>query len=83
MRHTNLQQNLSDNVETIQKRALICIFRGACYEEMLSNVGLQTLKDRRDCICKIYFNDMKAHTHKLHHMLPDENIHINTELPTT
>ena len=29
---------------------------GASYAEILSNVGLQTLKDRRDCICKKYFN---------------------------
>ena len=51
--HTNLQQYLSDNIETIQKRALRCIFRGASYNEILCNVVLQTLKDRRDCIiCK-------------------------------
>ena len=77
--HTNLQQYLSDNIETIQKRALICIFRGASYAEILSNVGLQTLKDRRDCICKKYFNSMKSETHKLHHLLPDER-HVNYEM---
>ena len=48
--HTNLQQYLSDNIESIQKRALKCIFRGSSYNETLCNVGLQTLKDRRDCI---------------------------------
>ena len=67
--HTNLQQYLSDNIETIQKRALRCIFRGASYAEILSNVGLQTLKDRCECICKKYFNSMKSQTHKLHHLL--------------
>ena len=77
--HTNLQQYLSDNIETIQKRALRCIFRGASYAEILSNVGLQTLKDRRDCICKKYFNSMKSETHKLHHLLPDER-HVNYEM---
>ena len=76
--HTNLQQYLSDNIESIQKRALKCIFRGSSYNEILCNVGLQTLKDRRDCICKKYFNNMKAHTHKLHHLLPDER-HVNYE----
>ena len=76
--HTNLQQYLSDNIESIQKRALKCIFRGSSYNEILCNVGLQTLKDRRDCICKTYFNNMKAHTHKLHHLLPDER-HVNYE----
>ena len=53
--HMNLQQYLSDNIETIQKRAFRCIFRGASYAEKLSNVGLQTLKDRPDCICKKIF----------------------------
>ena len=53
--HTNLQQYLSDNIETIQKRALSCIFRGASYLEILSIMGLQTLKDRRDCINKKIF----------------------------
>ena len=59
--------------------ALRCIFRGASYAEILSNVGLQTLKDRRDCICKKYFNSMKSETHKLHHLLPDER-HVNYEM---
>ena len=35
-----LQQYLSDNIETTQKRALQFIFRGASYSETLSNVGL-------------------------------------------
>ena len=48
--HTHLQQYLSDNIESIQKRALRCIFRGASYNEIPCNVGLQTLKDRRDCM---------------------------------
>ena len=50
--HTHFQQYLSDNIEKIQKGALRCIFRGACYADIPSNIGLQTLKDRRDCICK-------------------------------
>ena len=62
--HTNIQQYLSDNIETIQKRALRCIFRGASYNEIRCNVGMQTLKDRHDCIWKKkYSNNMKAHTH--------------------
>ena len=70
--------SLTANIESIQKRALKCIFRGSSYNEILCNVGLQTLKDRRDCICKKYFNNMKTHTHKLHHLLPDER-HVNYE----
>ena len=50
--HTNLQQYLSDNIESIQKRALKCIFRGSSYNEILCNVGLQTLKDRRTVYVK-------------------------------
>ena len=59
--HTNLQQYLSDNIETIQKRALRCIFRGASYAEILSNVGLQTLKDRRDCIVNYEMRQSKLY----------------------
>ena len=77
--HTHLQQYLSGNIETIQKRALRCIFRTASYADILSNAGLQTLKDRRDCICKTYFNNMKAHTHKLHHLFPGET-QVNCEM---
>ena len=42
--HPNSQQYLPENIETIQIRALRYIFRGASYAEILSNVGLQTLK---------------------------------------
>ena len=45
--HTNGQQYLSDNIETIKKDANVA--------EILSNVGLQTLKHRCDCICKKMF----------------------------
>ena len=46
---------------------------------VVSNIGLQTLKESRDCICKTKFNNMKAHTHKLHHLLSGE-IHVNYEM---
>ena len=51
--HTYLQQYLSDKSKRYRKeRALICIFRGARYADKISNVGLQTLKERRDFIGK-------------------------------
>ena len=39
LRHVPLQQYMSDNIETIQKRALSCIMGGTSYVEILSNVG--------------------------------------------
>ena len=63
----------------IARNTIHAKIRGASYAEILSNVGLQTLKDRRDCICKNYFNSMKSETHKRHHLLPDER-HVNYEM---
>ena len=68
--HTNLQVYLSNNIELIQKRALRCIYPGEIYQEILNSISLSTLKDRRDLICKRYFNKMKDASHKLNHLLP-------------
>ncbi len=80
--HTNLQQYMSDHREMIQTIPLQLVFRGASYAEILSNVGLQMLKERRDCSCKNYFNNIRANTHKLHHLLPGER-HVNYEMRQT
>ena len=34
-------------------------------------VGLQSLKKRRDNICKAYFNRLKRNTHRLNHLIPE------------
>ena len=64
---TSLQKKLSDAIEMIQKRVglLRSIHPGLHYDDMLVLVGLQSLKKRRDNICKAYFNRLKCNTHIL------------------
>ena len=66
----------------IQTIPLQSISRCASYAAILSNVGLQMLKERRDCSCKNYFNNIRANTHKLHYLLPGER-HVNYEMRQT
>ena len=49
---TNLPVYLSDNIEMIQKRAVRAIFPGMSYDDILTQINLSTLKDRRDYLCK-------------------------------
>ena len=43
----------------------------ACTMDMLVLIGLQSLKMRRDNICKAYFNRLKCNTHRLNHLIPE------------
>ena len=63
---TNLPVYLSDNIEIIQKRAVRAIFPGMSYDDisLLTQINLSTLKDRRDYLCKKYFINMQARSHK-------------------
>ena len=62
---------LSDAIEMIQKRVLRSIHPGLHYDDILVLVGLQSMKKRRDNICKAYFNRLKRNTHKLNHLIPE------------
>ena len=56
--HTNLPNYLSDDIETIQKRALKSIFHGKCYiDNILNENGMITLKERRGNLCKKYLRE--------------------------
>ena len=86
--HTCLPKYLSDDLETIQKRALKSIYPGCDYNECLSMSNLVTLYERRNTICKEYFNKIKNVNHKLHHLLPAErnvpyDLRACNILPTT
>ena len=70
--HTNLPKYLSDNIEMIQKRALKSIFQGEHYKDVLNDIGMCTLKDRRDFLCEKYFRDVAQSSHKLHNLLPEK-----------
>ena len=68
---TSLPKYLSDAIEMIQKRVLRSIHHGLHYDDMLVLIGLQSLKMRRDNICKAYFNRLKCNTHRLNHLIPE------------
>ena len=70
--HTNLPIYLSDDIEMVQKRVLKSISPGKCYNDILNHTGISSLKERRDHLCRKYFNDMKVNSHKLNHLLPDK-----------
>ena len=55
VRSTNLPVYLSDNIEMIQKRSMMAIFPGMSYDDILTQINLSTLKDRRNYLCKKYF----------------------------
>ena len=67
---TSLPKYLSDAIEIIQKRVLRSIHPGLHYDDILVLIGLQSLKMRRDNICKAYFNRLKCNTHRLNHLIP-------------
>ena len=70
--HTNLPKYLTENIEMIQKRALESIFPNKGYDDILYDLGMCTLHERRNVICEQYFKNMQANSHKLHHLLPEE-----------
>ena len=72
--HTNLPIYLSDNIEMIQKRAVREIFPGMCYVDILNHINLSTLKERRDYLCKKYFINMQARSHKVNCLLPKKRL---------
>ena len=62
---TSLPKYLSDAIEMIQKRALRAIYPGLHYDDMLTLLGLKSLKDRRDALCKTYFKRLLGNNHRL------------------
>ena len=71
---TNLPVYLSDNIEMIQKRTVRAIFPGMSYDDILTQINLSTLKDRRDYLCKKYFINMQARSHKVNCLLPEKGM---------
>ena len=70
MCHTNLPKYLSDSIELIQNRALKSIFPGKSYTDILYDIGLRTLRERREILCMTYFTEIQGSAHKLDCLLP-------------
>ena len=67
---TNLNKHLTENIETVQKRVLKCIYPGNDYADILCLTNLPCLKERRDSLCKKYFQNIMETTHRLNYLLP-------------
>jgi hypothetical protein len=69
--HYSLAQYLSDEIESIQRRALRIIFPDLKYEDALVTAGVVSLFLRRKTICEKLFVQMSVETsHKLHSLDP-------------
>ena len=67
---TSLTQELSDALESIQRRAFKIISPGLSYELACVELRLEPLYERRLAICRKLFNDMQKPDHRLHGLLP-------------
>ena len=67
---TGLTSELSDMLESIQRRALRVILPSITYELACDRLELPYLADRRKELCKTFFEQMKDPSHKLNDLLP-------------
>ncbi len=56
--HTNLPKYLSDSIELIQNIALKTIFPGKSYNDILNDIILRTLRERREFLRMMYFTEI-------------------------
>ena len=73
--HTGLTADPSDQLETVQKRALRIIFAGSSfthhsYESFCYNLEILPLSARRDQLATHFFHKLLHPTSYLHHLLP-------------
>ena len=68
--HTNLPKYLSDSIVLIQIRALKSIFPGKTYNDILNDMCLRTLRERRAVLCGKYFTEIQGSAHKLDCLIP-------------
>ena len=69
---TSLPDYLSDNIESVQKRALRIIYPELSYNSAICQSQLNLLKERRRDICKNFFKDIQNKDNILNHLLPSE-----------
>ncbi|CAB4026684.1 RNA-directed DNA polymerase from mobile element jockey-like, partial [Paramuricea clavata] len=72
--HYSIPSFLSEDLETLQKRALKIILPANSYSETLEYFNLQTLFQRREEMCnKLFTNTTNNPTNKLHNLLPPKH----------
>ena len=57
-------------IELIQTRALKSIFPGKSYNDILNDIGLRTLRERREILCIKHLTEIQGSAHKLNGLLP-------------
>jgi hypothetical protein len=57
---SDLTQNLTNLIESVQKRALRIILPSLAYEDALTRSGLETLASRRSNACQMFVEKMKS-----------------------
>ena len=66
----DLMQYLSDQIESIQKRALKIIFPSLCYEDALKKSGLILLRQRREDACITFLKRSYSSSDLLRNLVP-------------
>ena len=73
--HAGLTDEQSNNLEKLQERAIRIITEETDYEKGRIETEMDTLKDRRQELCKRFYQKMQHPSHKLHHLLPPKKTH--------
>ena len=70
--HYFLPQYLQSELESVQKRALACIFPGMPYRKALEHAYLTSIREHHKDITKSLFRSIsKNQDSKLHHLIPE------------
>jgi len=69
--HTCLNKGQSNQIETIQKRALYLIHGRSDYDEVCKYLDCLTLHERREMLAKRFFQSILSDTNCLHKLLPE------------
>jgi len=80
--HPGLTEGQTEKLEKQQERALRIIMPEASYDLALQIACLDTLVQRRESICKTFFNKICSDPdHKLNYLLPPTKASSNTRRP--
>ena len=70
--HTGLTNKQSETLESIQKRAMMILSPDLSYGDALAKLGLPTLHDRREHLCRRFFQAILQPEYRLHHLVPEK-----------
>ncbi len=77
--HTSLTKEQSDDIESIQRRALRIAYPSLASTECQDFLNMSSLHERRNDMCRKLFLEMQSPSHKLHHLLPPERSSITRD----